>query len=102
MPNDFRNAMRILFSGKEWAIKRLLPVPMKAIKSSANTCLKEAIKVKDKFDGVKDLLRELIIVATASKGAYERKLLIAKVSFHLSDHGKLKMDSNFCNAHYNS
>merc|ERR1712212_323660 len=80
MPKHFKNAMKILFLGDTYDLENVLPTQLTAMKDSATACNIEAQKTKTKFDNVADLLRELLVVCTASKSSYEKKLLIAQIA----------------------
>ena len=82
MPKDFDDAVNILLHGDNFDLRSTLPIPLRAMKNGTARCEREAEKIKNKFDNIADFLRELLVVCTASKSSYEKKIFIEQVSEH--------------------
>lgn len=92
MPSNFKDAMQILINGDSWDIEHLMPIPLQTLRSGVDTCQKEAIKVKTKFDAVQDLLKELEAVCAAEKGNQEKKLLVTRAQRESANRRKIEME----------
>jgi hypothetical protein len=62
MPDDFKNALRILFHGSPQDVENLLHISLSKIEEAAHSCKQLAEEVEEKFDDVQDLTQELLEV----------------------------------------
>jgi len=71
MPDDFKEALGILFHGSPEDVEDMLHIPLGKIEEAAHSCKTLAEEVGDRFDDVQDLTQELLEVCTSNQGHYE-------------------------------
>ena len=72
VPDQVKKVVRTLVKGSEEDVKDFLPIELGKIDRNASECLRLAQAVEAKFEHVMDLTGELLEVASAAKGYYQK------------------------------
>ena len=88
IPNNLRDAVKILMTGADFEMEDMLPIPLGAIQDTADKCFALAVAVENKFDFVMGLTAELLEACVSTQGKYEEELREVKIAREIAEENK--------------
>lgn len=88
VPSNLNVAVTILLNGTVEDIEDSLPIPMNAIKDTADECLALATCVEQKFVDVMSLTAELLEACVNAKGSYEQEAKETRIALEVAEANK--------------